>query len=86
MFLFSHPFSFRHSRDWRYHIEEKIWITRIPGGINQYEKTGTKERETFHYFDAQSWKRLPKVFQIDAEKLDKCPNLSALMNINGQSV
>ncbi|XP_037948928.1 regulator of gene activity isoform X2 [Teleopsis dalmanni] len=74
-----------HSREWRYHIEEKIWITRIPG-INQYEKNGTKERGTFYYFDAQSWKRLSKVFQIDAEKLDKCPNISAFMNMNGQSV
>ncbi|XP_034130418.1 regulator of gene activity isoform X2 [Drosophila guanche] len=72
-----------HSREWRYHVEEKIWITRIPG-INQYEKNGTKERGTFYYFDAQSWKRLSKVFQIDAEKLDKCPNISAFMN--GQSV
>ncbi|KAH8268339.1 regulator of gene activity isoform X1 [Drosophila bipectinata] len=72
-----------HSREWRYHVEEKIWITRIPG-INQYEKNGTKERGTFYYFDAQSWKRLSKVFQIDAEKLDKCPNLSAY--VNGQSV
>lgn len=78
-------FLFRHSREWRYHIEEKIWITRIPGP-NQYEKNGTKERGTFYYFDAQSWKRLSKVFQIDPEKLDKCPNLSAFMNINGQSV
>ncbi|KRG01811.1 regulator of gene activity isoform X1 [Drosophila mojavensis] len=72
-----------HSREWRYHVEEKIWITRIPG-INQYEKNGTKERGTFYYFDAQSWKRLSKVFHIDAEKLDKCPNISAFMN--GQSV
>ncbi|KAH8407866.1 hypothetical protein KR215_008233 [Drosophila sulfurigaster] len=72
-----------HSREWRYHVEEKIWITRIPG-INQYEKNGTKERGTFYYFDAQSWKRLSKVFQIDAEKLDKCPNVSAFMN--GKSV
>lgn len=75
--------SFRHSREWRYHVDEKIWITRIPG-INQYEKNGTKERGTFYYFDAQSWKRLSKVFQIDAEKLDKCPNVSAFMN--GKSV
>ncbi|XP_030373620.1 regulator of gene activity isoform X2 [Scaptodrosophila lebanonensis] len=72
-----------HSREWRYLVEEKIWITRIPG-MNQYEKNGTKERGTFYYFDAQSWKRLSKVFQIDAEKLDKCPNISAFMN--GQSV
>ncbi|XP_020714503.1 regulator of gene activity isoform X3 [Ceratitis capitata] len=65
-----------YGRDWRFHIEEKIWITRIPGN-NQGK---------FYYFDAQSWKRMSKDFQIDAEKLDKCPNISALVNMNGQSV
>lgn len=74
-----------HNRECRYHIEDKIWITRIPG-LNQYEKNGTKERGTFCYFDAQTWRRMSKVFQIDAKKLDKCPNISAFMNLNGQSL
>lgn len=74
-----------HNREWRYHIEEKVWITRIPG-ISQYEKNGTKERGTFYYFDAQNWRRVPKDFQIDSEKLDKCPNLNALVNLTGQPV
>ncbi|XP_037922999.1 regulator of gene activity isoform X3 [Hermetia illucens] len=74
-----------HSREWRYHIEEKVWITRIPG-VNHYEKNGTKERGTFYFFDAQNWRRVPKEFQIDAEKLDKCPNLNALVSLNGQPV
>lgn len=67
---------YSYGRDWRFHIEEKIWITRIPGN-NQGK---------FYYFDAQSWKRMSKDFHIDVEKLDKCPNISALVNMNGQSV
>lgn len=80
-FTFSH---FRHNRDWRYHIEEKVWITRVPG-ITHYEKNGQSERGTFYYFDAQNWRRVPKDFQIDANKLDKCPNLNAIMSLSGQT-
>ncbi|XP_055302150.1 regulator of gene activity isoform X2 [Sitodiplosis mosellana] len=75
-----------HSRDWRYHTEEKVWITRVPGLISHYEKHGQTERGTFYYFDTQSWRRVPKDFQIDSTKLEKCPNLNAYMSISGQSV
>ncbi|KAG4077636.1 hypothetical protein HA402_008896 [Bradysia odoriphaga] len=74
-----------HSRDWRYHIEEKVWITRAHG-IAHYEKNGNTERGTFYYFDAQNWRRVPKDFQIDSSKLDKCPNLSAIVGLTGQPV
>lgn len=83
--LISYIFSLhRHSRDWRYHVEEKVWITRVPG-IQHYEKNGSQERGTFYYFDAQNWRRVPKEFQLDASKLDKCPNLS-VMSLSGQPV
>ncbi len=74
-----------HSRDWRYHIEEKVWITRAHG-IAHYEKNGNTERGTFYYFDAQNWRRVPKDFQIVSSKLDKCPNLSAIVGLTGQPV
>lgn len=66
-------------------MEEKIWITRVPG-VTHYEKIGTTERGTFYYFDAQNWRRVPKDFQIDTGKLDKCPNLNAIVSLNGLSV
>lgn len=71
----------RHNRDWRYHIEEKVWITRVPGITTT--TNGTTERGTFYYFDAQNWRRVPKEFQIDTQKLDKCPNLSGFVNMSG---
>lgn len=80
------PIIFRHNRDWRYHIEEKVWITRVPGLLSHYEKVGQSERGTFYYFDAQNWRRVPKDFQIDPAKLDKCPNLNAIMSLSGQAV
>ncbi|EAL40581.3 regulator of gene activity [Anopheles arabiensis] len=74
-----------HSRDWRYHTEEKVWITRVPG-MTPYEKNGTTERGTYYYFDAQTWRRVPKEFQVDTMKLDKCPNISAYVTMSGQPV
>lgn len=62
-----------------------MWITRVPG-ITHIEKNGQTERGTFYYFDAQNWRRVPKDFQIDASKLDKCPNLNAIMSLSGQPV
>jgi len=75
-----------HSRDWRYHTEEKVWITRVPGFTN-YDTNGTTERGTFYYFDAQNWRRVAKEFQIDIQKLDQCPNLNLTgMVMSGQPV
>ncbi|GAB0088112.1 Regulator of gene activity [Sergentomyia squamirostris] len=74
-----------HSRDWRYHIEEKVWISRLPG-MNHYDKNGTTERGTYYYFDAQNWRRVVKDLQIDTGKLDKCPNLNAIVNLSQQPV
>lgn len=62
-----------------------MWITRVPG-ITHYEKSGGLERGTFYYFDPQNWRRMPKEFMIDPGKLDKCPNLSNVISLSGQSV
>ncbi|XP_055708838.1 regulator of gene activity isoform X2 [Phlebotomus papatasi] len=74
-----------HSREWRYHIEEKVWISRLPG-MNNYDTNGTTERGTYYYFDAQNWRRVVKDLQIDTGKLDKCPNLNAIVSLSGQPV
>lgn len=45
-----------YARDWRYHKELKVWITRNPGQPTQ--KTGTSERGTYVVFDVASWKKV----------------------------
>ncbi|XP_063696534.1 regulator of gene activity [Culicoides brevitarsis] len=70
-----------YNRDWRYHTEEKVWITRMPGITTT--SNGSTERGTFYYFDAQNWRRVPKEFQIDTQKLDKCPNITGFVNLSG---
>lgn len=66
-------FSSRYQRDWRYHVDEKIWITRAPGNTN-YDKIGTTERGSYIFFDAQNWRKVHKDFHsVDTQKLDKNP-------------
>ena len=65
---------FRYSREWRYHTEEKVWITQAPG-VGAQEKTSTYERGTYYYFDAQNWRKVAKEFHLDYSKLEGRPHL-----------
>ncbi|XP_050296384.1 CCR4-NOT transcription complex subunit 2 isoform X2 [Anthonomus grandis grandis] len=64
-----------YSRDWRYHMEEKIWITQVPGMV-LLEKTSTYERGTYYFFDVQSWRKVAKEFHLDYSKLEGRPMLN----------
>lgn len=61
-----------YSREWRYHKEEKVWITRAPG-IPPSEKTNSYERGTYYIFDAQLWRRVAKEFVIEYDRLENKP-------------
>ncbi|XP_012272191.1 CCR4-NOT transcription complex subunit 2 [Orussus abietinus] len=63
-----------YSREWRYHMEEKVWITQAPGHV-LVEKTSTYERGTYYYFDAQNWRKVAKEFHLDYTKLESRPHL-----------
>ncbi|XP_032669386.1 CCR4-NOT transcription complex subunit 2 isoform X2 [Odontomachus brunneus] len=63
-----------YSREWRYHMEEKVWITQAPG-MGIVEKTSTYERGTYYYFDAQNWRKVAKEFYLDYTKLESRPHL-----------
>ncbi|CAD6201375.1 GSCOCG00000177001-RA-CDS [Cotesia congregata] len=63
-----------YSREWRYHMEEKVWITQAPG-LGLVEKTSTYERGTYYYFDAQNWRKVAKEFHLDYTKLESRPHL-----------
>jgi CCR4-NOT transcription complex subunit 2 len=65
-----------HNRDWRYHKEEQLWITRAHGMVPT-EKTQTYERGTYYFFDVASWRKVPKEFHLDYDKLEERPSLPA---------
>ncbi|CAG0883600.1 unnamed protein product [Darwinula stevensoni] len=61
-----------YTREWRYHKEERVWITRAPGMV-PVEKTSTYERGMYYFFDYQSWRKVPKEFILDYDKLEDKP-------------
>jgi len=63
-----------YSRDWRYHKEDKIWITRAPG-LAPLERTSTYERGTFYFFDVNSWRKISKECCVEFDKLEGHPSL-----------
>ncbi|RZF33552.1 hypothetical protein LSTR_LSTR008198 [Laodelphax striatellus] len=63
-----------YQREWRYHMEEKVWITQAPG-LGAVEKTSTYERGTYYFFDAQNWRKVPKDFHLEYSKLENRPIL-----------
>lgn len=65
-----------YSREWRYHMEEKVWITQAPG-CGVIEKTSTYERGTYYFFDAQNWRKVVKEFYLDYSKLENQPTIPA---------
>ncbi|BES93574.1 CCR4-NOT transcription complex subunit [Nesidiocoris tenuis] len=72
-----------YSREWRYHMEEKVWITQAPG-CSVIEKTSTYERGTYYFFDALAWRKVIKEFYLDYSKLENQPTLppqSALYHV-----
>ncbi|CAB3366862.1 Hypothetical predicted protein [Cloeon dipterum] len=58
-----------YNRDWRYHTEEKLWLTRAPGAP-LVEKTSTYERSTYFIFDPSRWSKVGKEFMLEYSKLE----------------
>ena len=51
-----------------------MWITRAPG-MQPSEKRETFERGTYYFFDVNSWRKVPKEFHLDYDKLEDRPTL-----------
>lgn len=61
-----------YTRDWRYHKEERLWITRVPG-MPLMEKSVTYERGTYYCFDPMNWRKVPKEMFVEYDKLEDRP-------------
>jgi len=58
-----------YKRDWRYHKEERLWLTRIKN-IMPDHKYDTYETGVYCVFDVQLWRKTHKSMRIDYDKLD----------------
>uniref|UniRef100_A0A8C1J6Z6 CCR4-NOT transcription complex subunit 2 n=1 Tax=Cyprinus carpio TaxID=7962 RepID=A0A8C1J6Z6_CYPCA len=69
------------NRDWRYHKEERVWITRAPG-MEPTLKTNTYERGTYYFFDCHNWRKVAKEFHLEYDKLEERPHVPTTFNYN----
>ncbi|KAM9403479.1 CCR4-NOT transcription complex subunit 2-like isoform 4-T4 [Salvelinus alpinus] len=69
------------NRDWRYHKEERVWITRAPG-MEPTLKTNAYERGTYYFFDCLNWRKVAKEFHLEYEKLEERPHVPSTFNYN----
>lgn len=56
-------------REWRYHKDDKVWITRS-NRMLPTEKTSTYERGTYIYFDPIGWRKVAKEFYLEYDRLE----------------
>lgn len=66
-----------YARDWRYHKEERLWLTRAPG-VEPQLKTSSYERGTYYFFDCSTWRKVAKEFHLEYDKLDDKPTLQSV--------
>ena len=60
-----------YAKDWRFHKEHKVWITRQPNA--ELQKSPTSERGMYQYFDQVAWKKVPKEMTVEYDML--APNI-----------
>ncbi|RMX41896.1 hypothetical protein pdam_00006627 [Pocillopora damicornis] len=66
-----------YARDWRYHKDERLWLTRAPG-VDPQVKTNSYERGTYYFFDCSTWRKVAKEFHLEYDKLDDKPTLQSV--------
>ncbi|KAM8861403.1 CCR4-NOT transcription complex subunit 2 isoform 2-T2 [Synchiropus picturatus] len=69
------------NRDWRYHKEDRVWITRAPG-MEPTMKTNAYERGTYYFFDCINWRKVAKEFHLEYDKLEERPHVPTPFNYN----
>lgn len=70
-------FLLRYARDWRYHKDERLWLTRAPG-VEPQLKTSSYERGTYYFFDCSTWRKVAKEFHLEYDKLEDKPTLQSV--------
>jgi hypothetical protein len=65
-----------YDRDWRYHVEKRFWLTKVPG-VEPQQKTTTYEKGFYTVFDVLQWRKLQTELTIEYCKLAEKPQLPA---------
>jgi hypothetical protein len=70
------PFT-RYNRNWRYHREHRLWLTKEPG-TEPISKTATYESGTYIFFDPTTWEKVKKETVLVYESLEGPPLLPSV--------
>jgi hypothetical protein len=65
-----------YDRDWRYHTERKVWLTKVPG-VEPLQKTNTYEKGVYTVFDPSLWRKVQADMTIEYCKLAEKPMIPA---------
>lgn len=63
-----------YDRDWRYHVEKRVWLTKVPG-LEPQQKTVSFEKGVYTVFDATQWRKVQLEMTIEYNKLAEKPQL-----------
>jgi CCR4-NOT transcription complex subunit 2 len=63
-----------YDRDWRYHVEKRAWLTKVPG-VEPQQKTNLFEKGIYTVFDVSQWRKTQLELTIEYNKLAKNPKL-----------
>lgn len=82
-----HGATFRYNRNWRYHKEARVWLTKETGQ-SPLQKDAAFERGTYTFFDPERWEKVKKealIYYADLEERTLPPSLNA-MNLSAMNI
>ncbi len=65
-----------YERDWRYHTEKRVWLTKQQG-IDPQQKTNTFEKGVYIVFDVTQWKKISMEMIVEYTKLAEIPIINS---------
>lgn len=63
-----------YDRDWRYHVDKRFWLTKVPG-LEPQQKTTAFEKGVYTVFDVNQWRKVQLEMTIEYSKLADKPQL-----------
>lgn len=57
-----------YDRDWRYHVEKRVWLTKVPG-MEPMQKMNNYEKGVYMIFDVTQWRKIQAEMTIEYHRL-----------------
>lgn len=67
-----------YDRDWRYHIEKRVWLTKVPG-MEPIQKSAAFEKGLYIVFEPSQWRRIQVEMLVEYIKLADKPSIPSII-------